>query len=176
MHRKQNGFTIVELLIVIVVIGILAAIVIVAFNGIQQQAKNTQTINATTAWIKAIKLYNAETGSWPGNSCFGKTTTYSGENGQCWDSAASWIVQPSFLTALQPYIGSSYPEPDATNLMATGASGSPKRGAFFHNASGGIKEVYMMLANTTSCPELSSPRTSQTAYGNGVRCIYRLYE
>jgi prepilin-type N-terminal cleavage/methylation domain-containing protein len=33
--QKQRGFTIVELLIVIVVIGILAAITIVAYNGIQ---------------------------------------------------------------------------------------------------------------------------------------------
>ncbi len=32
---KQRGFTIVELLIVIVVIGVLAAIVIVAYNGVQ---------------------------------------------------------------------------------------------------------------------------------------------
>lgn len=36
--NKQSGFTIVELLIVIVVIGILAAITIVAYNGITQQA------------------------------------------------------------------------------------------------------------------------------------------
>lgn len=37
-HKKQSGFTIVELLIVIVVIGILAAITIVAYNGIQARA------------------------------------------------------------------------------------------------------------------------------------------
>jgi len=37
-HIKTRGFTIVELLIVIVVIGILVAIVIVAYNGIQQRA------------------------------------------------------------------------------------------------------------------------------------------
>lgn len=37
----QRGFTIVELLIVIVVIGILAAITIVAFNGIQNRGYDT---------------------------------------------------------------------------------------------------------------------------------------
>ncbi|MNQ19997.1 Type II secretion system protein G precursor [compost metagenome] len=39
--KKQTGFTIVELLIVIVIIGILAAITIVAYNGIQNRANDT---------------------------------------------------------------------------------------------------------------------------------------
>ena len=40
MQTKQAGFTIVELLIVIVVIGILAAITIVSYNGIQGKAND----------------------------------------------------------------------------------------------------------------------------------------
>ena len=48
MKRSQPGFTIVELLIVIVIIGILAAITIVAYNGIQQRARET-TVKADLA-------------------------------------------------------------------------------------------------------------------------------
>lgn len=42
LKRKQSGFTIVELLIVIVVIGILAALVVTTFAGIQRKARNTE--------------------------------------------------------------------------------------------------------------------------------------
>ncbi|RYX79148.1 prepilin-type N-terminal cleavage/methylation domain-containing protein [bacterium] len=40
-YRNQKGFTIVELLIVIVVIGILAAIVIVAYQGVTARANTS---------------------------------------------------------------------------------------------------------------------------------------
>lgn len=44
-QRSFSGFTIVELLIVIVVIGILAAITIVAYNGITARAHNTAIVS-----------------------------------------------------------------------------------------------------------------------------------
>jgi len=61
----QSGFTIVELLIVIVVIGILAAITIVAYNGVTQNAKiasiNADLENAS----KQIRLYQVTNGMYP---------------------------------------------------------------------------------------------------------------
>lgn len=64
-HTKQNGFTIVELLIVIVIIAILAAITIVAYNGIQQRARYSTMQQDISSINKAILLYYADNGSYP---------------------------------------------------------------------------------------------------------------
>lgn len=54
---KQPGFTIVELLIVIVVIGVLAAITVVAYNGIQNRSRASAASSALSQASKKIKLY-----------------------------------------------------------------------------------------------------------------------
>ena len=62
---KQKGFTIVELLIVIVVIGILAAITIVAYNGIQARAQHANTVSDIKSMQKILEIYKADKGSYP---------------------------------------------------------------------------------------------------------------
>lgn len=63
--NKVKGFTLVELLIVIVVIAILAAISIVAYNGITQRARDTQRATDAGNIAKAIVNYNADKdGAW----------------------------------------------------------------------------------------------------------------
>ena len=63
--KKNQGFTIVELLIVIVVIGILAAITIVSYNGVQARARNAARVSDITELQKKIEVYAIENGSYP---------------------------------------------------------------------------------------------------------------
>lgn len=63
--KQSKGFTIVELLIVIVVIGILAAITIVAFNGVQQRAVAASLELTVAGASKKIAIYRAEYNKYP---------------------------------------------------------------------------------------------------------------
>ena len=56
---KKGGFTIVELLIVVVVIAILAAITIVSYNGISNRAKASAAVSLTAQVYKKVLLYAA---------------------------------------------------------------------------------------------------------------------
>jgi len=62
-QKPPAGFTIVELLIVIVVIGILAAITIVSFNGVQSRAADARRASDVAAYTKAITAARQNTGN-----------------------------------------------------------------------------------------------------------------
>lgn len=66
LHTKaRRGFTIVELLMVIFVIAILAAITIVAFTGVQQRTRNTAKVASVQQAVKLVRLYKAENEEYP---------------------------------------------------------------------------------------------------------------
>ncbi len=61
----HQGFTIVELLIVVIIIAILAAITIVAYNSMQTRAKNSAAQATLNTFAKKIHAYNVINGSYP---------------------------------------------------------------------------------------------------------------
>jgi prepilin-type N-terminal cleavage/methylation domain-containing protein len=66
--QKQYGFTTVELLIVIVVIAVLAAITVVAFNGVSKRAQFSSMKSDINAIKKQLELYKVDNGSYPDSS------------------------------------------------------------------------------------------------------------
>ena len=67
----QKGFTIVELLIVIVVIGILAALVITTYSGIQQKGRNADRENDIKALQTQLELYYQDKNYYPSTTDLG---------------------------------------------------------------------------------------------------------
>ena len=72
-HSKQ-GFTIVELLIVIVVIAILAAISIVAYNSIQERARFSKMRADFSTLQKVVEFYQIQNGSYPDSAACASTS------------------------------------------------------------------------------------------------------
>lgn len=66
-HKNHRGFTIVELLIVIVVVAILASITIVSFSDVSTKGKDSAAEAAVTAFKKKADLYakDGPTGTYP---------------------------------------------------------------------------------------------------------------
>jgi len=65
LKKRNAGFTIVELLIVIVVIGILALLVITTYSGIQQKARNSKRQTDIQSLQTQMEAFFSQNGYYP---------------------------------------------------------------------------------------------------------------
>jgi type IV pilus assembly protein PilA len=65
MKTLQKGFTLIELMIVVAIIGILAAIAIPAYQDYTIRAQVTEGLNLAGAVKASVAEYYAQNGSWP---------------------------------------------------------------------------------------------------------------
>lgn len=65
MRRTISGFTIVELLIVIVIIGILASITVVAYRGVQNRAYDTAVKQDLSTFSKKAIIFHLDNNQYP---------------------------------------------------------------------------------------------------------------
>lgn len=82
-----RGFTIIELLIVIVIIGILASITLVSYSGVTQRANNTSAEQAARSAAGELETYNSATGSFPYDTSVLTS-----------DSSADYYIAPTVAT------------------------------------------------------------------------------
>lgn len=182
MKRTNSGFTIVELLIVIVVIGILAAITIVAYNGIQQRAANNNTIQVANTWVKALKLYKADNGRWPaGWVCLGEKYLY-GVSGtdttgtaQCRQTnGTGFLVSASFNNLIRPYLNGQLPDPSFVTVVSPDGT-QWRRGIHYAYGGGDGTQVYIDVAYAgvlSSCPAIQGVDGTRIQWGTDTYCNY----
>lgn len=134
IQKHGSGFTIVELLIVIVVIGILAAITVVAYNGVSTKAKTTAAKSAAAAVAKKAEVYKVETGSYP---VLSTDLTAAGA------SASYFLSGVTFLSAMP---GTAPADPSSVILTKCDNSGGLTGGtgnqvAYWDYTAGGITSI-----------------------------------
>lgn len=60
-----TGFTMVELLVVMAIIGLLASLILTRFNSIQQKSRDTRRVVDIDTLVKALGLYNNDFSAYP---------------------------------------------------------------------------------------------------------------
>lgn len=152
--RGRQGFTIVELLIVIVVIAVLSSVSVAAFSGVQQKTRDARRVSDMQAIVKALEMYKTQVGNYPAPST---TNTITG-----WEVSSKNPSQ--FLSALKTTsIVQSVPVDPINNEQTitrgflykyyrydAGTNGcSPSRGAYYILAVGDAETA----AGTNQLPE-----------------------
>lgn len=152
--RAGAGFTIVELLIVVVVIAILAAITIVAFNGITQRAKASAASAAAEQASKKVMIYMATNGDQtPSDLAAAGVADQNGTTYQyrTYDSGKSYCI-----TATTNSVSAFTNNVDQTSPMAGACPG--------HGANGGG-----VITNLVTNPSVEVNATSWNV-ANGAVC------
>jgi prepilin-type N-terminal cleavage/methylation domain-containing protein len=169
IRNLRSGFTFVELIVVIAIIGILSAVIYAGFGEAREQARNKIMSSELKEMQLAIEVYKAQNGSFPvatdsnSASCrgidSGADSDWAISNGGTCDSYENIVdgLVPDFVAAMTSYKKSSNPnceieyqvEKDnqtwykltAKNCFA-GAS----------NASEGVQPVNELARCPTTCP------------------------
>jgi prepilin-type N-terminal cleavage/methylation domain-containing protein len=178
---SMRGFTIVELLIVIVVIAILAAISTVAFNGIQQRAENTKTVQAVGEYGKALQAYAATNGQYPilaypclatnGTRCANMTDATASCNG-----ATASVGSAAFETAIKSVVSKM---PQLSTQQMACENGKMYSGGFYYSTDfvdGKKANMAYFLKGNVACAAPGSVRlVNPPIYNsNTTECIVSL--
>ncbi len=116
MKNVQKGFTLIELMIVVAIIGILAAVAIPAYSNYTKKAKFQEVVQATQAIKAAVEVCISDTGD--------KLVCDAGSNGVPDNTSGGSATSP----VLGKYVQSISTADGAITATAVGASATAHQG------------------------------------------------
>ncbi len=148
--RKNNGFTLIEIMIVVAIIALLAVIAVPSFLRARQRAQNAKFINALRVASGAIDTYATEHNIYPPDSTRGVIppglATYLDESlgwtgptpiGGQWD----WDFNVFSIKAAVSVVGTNAPLSQILEIDATYDDGDLTTGRFQMIAAGRYSEI-----------------------------------
>lgn len=150
MNTWRRGFTIAELLVVIVVVAVLATVVAISYTGAQSRANNTKVRDAADKIADAIRVFAAREGHFPigGNS----STAAIGVGKECADGVNGWYNVQYACTINDTLVASGYlPSDVAAGLPTnTNTTASPKSSVMVYKYGTNQAMVYYSLESPTT--------------------------
>lgn len=185
MLKRFKGFTIVELLVVIVVIGILASITVVAYNNVTSRADNARRHANLKSWSTLIQTYQAFHGrdfspteasingdAWDGYYCLGENSPDSNYCWNSWDPTYRTGESPSLMAALKT-VGSLPPQYYDDHNLPDGFGYGP---IIYYNFDGSSNPLDIDFISDwfhgTSCPSGTELHWSSVEYNVATCRIY----
>jgi len=141
---RSRGFTLIEVILVIAVLGILAGIVVVSYGNAQQTARNAKALNDMKAVEDLVEIYHSKNGTYP------KTTDNTQANWKSVDvltddNCENGSSQPDWIPGVGTLPQSQLPAPK-------GADG--KKGCYLYASNG--SEYVISAWNMVSPPQNST--------------------
>lgn len=188
MNHKQNGFTLIEVVVAIIVIAILASISLMAYSGIRERAETSAIITHVRQYATILEMYIQDKGHAPRADwrCLGDETTLPATNGYaenfCFKPSNSGTntsdtapADPALMAELRSYQGGL---PTTTFPETKGISGRMYRGIILDGSTNNFPNnpaVIVYFTKLQTCPigEKVSWWT-QSDPGASSGCAYRL--
>lgn len=168
---KSNGFTLVELIIVIVVLGILAGIGVVGYGNIQERTRSSKVAAAIDAYVKAFEQYKQQSRAYPlpsdkattASSCLGLTSEFPATarfGANVCETSRSDSISADLNSKLQPLLQTM---PNANLQEVEYETGKFARGILYSPAN---QHLWYVMSGNKDCP-----RGTKTSAMSGAASI-----
>lgn len=152
-NSSRSGFTIIELLVVVAIIGTIGAIVLVSLSESREHSRNTARISQIKEYQKAFDLYYSDKGHYPkfGNNETATICLGDYDDNRCWANGTGFFERAAVNAEIAPlYMGRI---PDGETKMFGQGGGTEYEGMIYiHQDFGKAYSIrYFMEGNDKSC-------------------------
>ena len=164
--KSKSGFTIIELLVVLVIIGLLAGLMSVGYIKIQASSRDAKRKADIVSLVSLLEKYYDKNGEYPtGCSEFPKSqATYCQKNYNATTADPNILAADTTVTALQqlfPSLPNDFGDPQRSN--AAYPFGQSNNGFSYHY-------YYLGQLDSTTTSGSGAALMTSTTWGDGVNC------
>lgn len=170
-REQSQGFTLVELIIVVGIIGILGAIVLAALGSSREEGRNAARVSQLQEYRKAFELYYTEAGQYPTFGAGVSAVMCLGDydDNRCWTNGTGVAERAAIADAIVPQYMKRIPAGESVMFGQGGANTFEGMTYRHQNYGGGYTLQYFMEGNNENCV---LPGATGSNVGDDTLCTF----